>query len=138
MPKVASPAARIAAALYLRKMKQTELCEKTGISKSRMSQYIHGKFEPKQDGIRAMAEALCVNEAWLMGYDDVPMEGTAVEEPVYAVHTAGERYRTEATPEEEDFSVFLRAFAAEAEALSPENREKLLELARFYKTQEGR
>ena len=54
-------------------MKQSELCAKTGIPKSAMSQYISGAFEPKQDRIYLMADALNVNEAWLMGYD-VPME----------------------------------------------------------------
>ena len=71
-PKV-SCSSRIYYALSLRKMKQSELCAKTGIPKSAMSQYISGAFEPKQDRIYLMADALNVNEAWLMGYD-VPME----------------------------------------------------------------
>ncbi len=66
-------ASRIYYALSLRKMKQSELCNKTKIPKSAMSQYLSGAFEPKQDRIFLMAEALNVNEAWLMGYD-VPME----------------------------------------------------------------
>jgi transcriptional regulator with XRE-family HTH domain len=54
-------------------MKQSELCAKTKIPKSAMSQYISGAFEPKQDRIYLIARALSVSEAWLMGYD-VPME----------------------------------------------------------------
>jgi repressor LexA len=38
-----------------------------------MSQYIKGSFEPKQDRIYKIAEALGVSEAWLMGFD-VPMK----------------------------------------------------------------
>ncbi|WP_243124926.1 hypothetical protein [Clostridium cuniculi] len=34
-----------------------------------------GKYTPKQNNIYLIAEALNVNEAWLMGYD-VPMERT--------------------------------------------------------------
>ena len=64
---------RIAAALSIRNMKQSELCEKTKIPKSAISQYISGAFEPKQDRIYLIANALNVSEAWLMGYD-VPME----------------------------------------------------------------
>lgn len=64
---------RIATALTIRKMKQAELCEKTKIPKSAISQYISGAFEPKQDRIYLIAQALNVSEAWLMGYD-VPME----------------------------------------------------------------
>lgn len=66
-------AERIATALTLRNMKQAELCEKTKIPKSAISQYISGAFEPKQDRIYLIANALNVSEAWLMGYD-VPME----------------------------------------------------------------
>lgn len=50
-------------------MRQTDLCDKTGIGKSAMSQYIHGAFIPKQKKLSAIAEALDVSEAWLMGYD---------------------------------------------------------------------
>lgn len=34
-----------------------------------MSQYLHGSFEPKQQNLYALAKALDVSEAWLMGYD---------------------------------------------------------------------
>lgn len=64
---------RISSALAIRRMKQSELCAKTKIPKSAMSQYISGAFEPKQDRIYLIAQALSVSEAWLMGYD-VPME----------------------------------------------------------------
>ena len=64
---------RIARALSIRNMKQSELCNLTGIPKSAMSQYISGAFEPKQDRIFLIARALDVSEAWLMGFD-VPME----------------------------------------------------------------
>ncbi len=64
---------RIAKALSLRGMKQSDLCNMTGIPKSAMSQYIKGSFEPKQDRIYLLSQALDVSEAWLMGYD-APME----------------------------------------------------------------
>ena len=64
---------RIATALSLRNMKQSELCEITKIPKSAISQYVSGSFEPRQDRIYLIAKALNVSEAWLMGYD-VPME----------------------------------------------------------------
>ena len=71
--KVESCAKRLAFALSMRNMKQTDLCSSTGIPKSAISQYIKGSFEPKQDRIFLMAKALNVSEAWLMGYE-VPME----------------------------------------------------------------
>jgi transcriptional regulator with XRE-family HTH domain len=66
-------ATRISLALKIRNMKQSELCRLTGIPKSAMSQYVSGAFEPKQDRIYLLSQALNVSEAWLMGYD-VPME----------------------------------------------------------------
>ena len=66
---------RIKEAMHLRNKTQAELCEITGIPKSAMSQYVSGKFAPKQTRIYLLAKALNVSEAWLMGYD-VPMERT--------------------------------------------------------------
>ena len=66
-------ATRIARALSIRGMRQYELCEKTKIPKSAISQYVSGAFEPKQDRIFLIAQALNVDPVWLMGYD-VPME----------------------------------------------------------------
>lgn len=68
-----SCANRIKQGLSIRGMTQQELCTKTGIKKSAMSQYCRGAFEPKQDKVALIAAALNVDEAWLMGYD-VPME----------------------------------------------------------------
>lgn len=66
---------RLNTAMRIRNMKAAELSEKTGISKSSLSEYINGKYEAKQDGVYLLAKALNVNEAWLMGLD-VPMERT--------------------------------------------------------------
>ena len=64
---------RLAKALAIRGMKQYELCEKTKIPKSAISQYLRGSFEPKQDRLHIIAQALDVDPVWLMGFD-VPME----------------------------------------------------------------
>jgi transcriptional regulator with XRE-family HTH domain len=74
--RVATCAERIKKALYIKGMKQSDLCRLTKIPKSALSQYISGAFEPKQDRIYLMAQALNVSEAWLMGLD-VPMERQA-------------------------------------------------------------
>jgi len=54
-------------------MRQSELCEKTKISKSVLSEYISGAYEPKQDRVFLLSQALNVDPVWLMGFD-VPME----------------------------------------------------------------
>lgn len=68
-----SSSVRLKKALDLRNLKQVDIVEKTGISKSLLSMYINGKAEPRQNNIHKLAKLLNVNEAWLMGYD-VPME----------------------------------------------------------------
>lgn len=72
-------ATRIAKALSIRGMRQADLCEKTKIPKSAISQYVSGAFEPKQDRIYLISQALNVDPVWLMGYD-VPMEKQAQPE----------------------------------------------------------
>ena len=69
---------RLAKALDIRNMKQSELCRLTEIPKSAMSQYVKGSFEPKQDRVYLISKALNVSEAWLMGYD-VPMERSDIQ-----------------------------------------------------------
>lgn len=64
---------RLNLAMEMRNMKAVDLSEKTGIGKSSISQYRNGIVNPKQDRIYLMAQALNVNEMWLMGHD-VPME----------------------------------------------------------------
>lgn len=64
---------RLEQALKIRNMKQIDLAKKTGIGRSAISQYLSGFFEPRQDNIFKIAQALSVSEAWLMGFD-VEME----------------------------------------------------------------
>ena len=71
--KAASFSQRLREALDARGMKQVELAEKSQISKSSISRYLKGDWEGKQSAVYALAKALGVTEAWLMGYD-VPVE----------------------------------------------------------------
>ena len=66
-------ATRIKKALSIRNMTQTELCAKAKISKSSLSEYMSGKYIPRQDKVFVLAQALNVDPVWLWGYD-VPME----------------------------------------------------------------
>ena len=65
---------RLKQAMNLKNISQSELCELTGIPKSAMSQYVSGAFTPKQERTYLISKALNVNEAWLLGYDGVPMD----------------------------------------------------------------
>ena len=69
----------------------TDLCNRTGIPKSAMSQYRSGAFEPKADRLKAIADALGKTEAWLMGYDiesnaEIPSQ---TQVPLFASVSAG-------------------------------------------------
>mgnify|MGYP001175469787 CR=1 FL=1 len=63
---------RMRKAMELKNIKQSDIVQKTKIGKSSISQYLSGDYEPKQKNIFLIADALDVNEAWLMGYD-IPM-----------------------------------------------------------------
>lgn len=81
---------RLSQALAIRRMKQADLCAKTGIPKSAISQYVSGAFEPKQDRLALIAQALDVDPVWLMGYD-VPMERQEKSSPDKPELTEGEK-----------------------------------------------
>jgi len=85
---------RLSQALSIKNITQTELCKRTGIPKSAMSQYIKGNFEPKQDRIYLIAKALNISEAWLMGYDvsmhrEENAKKTGIKIPVLGLVRAG-------------------------------------------------
>lgn len=49
---------------------QTELSKITGITQSSISDWLNGKYLPKQDKIDILAKALGVSPAYLMGWED--------------------------------------------------------------------
>ena len=63
---------RLKNAMEIRNMKQSELVEKTSLDKTLISKYLSGITKAGQKKITLLANALNVNEIWLMGYD-VPM-----------------------------------------------------------------
>lgn len=80
---------RIAEALEIRGIKQIELCEKAGVSRSALSHWIKQRWQPKQKPLMAMARALDVSELWLAGYDvDMkrPAEQVRADELALLVH----------------------------------------------------
>lgn len=87
---IESCATRIKKALSIRNMTQSELCRRTKIATSAMSEYIKGLYEPKQDKLYIMSEALNVDPVWLMGFD-VPMEEDKKISPDELGLTEGEK-----------------------------------------------
>lgn len=50
-------------------MSAQELSNKSGVSKASLSQYLSGKYTPKNTSAKKLADVLKVNPAWLMGLD---------------------------------------------------------------------
>ena len=59
--KIDSFANRLSKAILIRNIKPVELAEKTGISKSKISSYMSGRFKAKQDGVYILSKALDVD-----------------------------------------------------------------------------
>lgn len=68
---------RLREALELRQMTAAELSRKSGVDKGSISNYLKGKFIPKQSSIFEMARALDVSPSYLLGFA-VTIEGKAV------------------------------------------------------------
>ena len=63
---------RIKQIMVAKDIGQAELVRRTGLPASSISDWLSGKYAPKQDKIDIMAEALGVSPAWLMyGTDEV-------------------------------------------------------------------
>lgn len=60
---------RIQQVMEDRQISQADLARITKIRASSISDYLSGKYKPKQDKIALIAEALSVSPGWLMGYD---------------------------------------------------------------------
>lgn len=63
---------RLKYAMKYRNIKQADLADKIGCSKSLITRYIKGQTNAKQGNLKLLSEALQVSPVWLMGYD-VPM-----------------------------------------------------------------
>ena len=73
-------AERLKAALAKRNMTPAELCKRTKIGKSSMSEYMAGKFTPKADKIYDIARALGISPLYLQGKIDTENEDVTDED----------------------------------------------------------
>ena len=116
-----------------REISINQLSEITGINKGNLSRYVKGETEPRQKGIYALAKALNVDEAWLMGMTEVRKQNhnkthlkcplTLV--PIYSCISCGRGTWIDENPEDyagiPDYMMFSgRAFANPAEGDSME------------------
>ena len=76
--RIATTSQRLQEAMTMANKRQADLATLTGISKSVISRYCSGGYEPKAEAISKLASSLDVAEMWLWGYD-VPMERTDMQ-----------------------------------------------------------
>ena len=76
--KVATVSERLQKIMSERNVKQADLARSTGISRGAISNYVLGRYVPKEDIIGKLANALNCSATWLWGYD-VPMDEAAYQ-----------------------------------------------------------
>lgn len=69
MEKVAKFKDRFALALNESGIKQIDLAKRIGISRSLITRYLKGEFEPNNKNILLIAKELNVSPTWLIGFD---------------------------------------------------------------------
>ena len=81
---------RLALVMAEKNMRAAELSRRTGISKPRLSQYLSGVYIPKADAICAMAQALGINEGYLLGTSETLAAEKAPPSKFKALPVVGE------------------------------------------------
>ena len=109
--RISSSSARLKEAMLIANKTQADLVRETGLSKSTLSRYLSGNFEPKQNAVAKLASSLNVSEMWLWGYD-VPKESK----------------KEAATQKDSDMSEARKKLLDIAENCSEEEAENLLQL----------
>ena len=115
---------RLNSILQKRNLSQADLSKMTGIRSSSISDWLNGKYEPKQDKIAIIAEALNVSPVWLIGYDEpstTQTEGYYVD-PETAEYAEMLRTRPEA-----------RLLFSASRGISTEDMEKAVEYIELLK-----
>ena len=64
---------RMARAMFMKGIRQSEIVYKTGIDKGSISSYINGRYKPSADNIAKIADALGVTSDWLLGREEIPI-----------------------------------------------------------------
>jgi len=116
---------RLNSILQKRNLSQADLSKMTGIRSSSISDWLNGKYEPKQDKISIIADALNISPVWLIGYDD---DSASQSEGYYV------------DPETAEYAEMLRTrpgarmlFSA-AKDISKEDMQKAVEYIEFLKS----
>lgn len=75
-------AERLKKVLYAKDMSASELARLTGLNRATISQYLSGKYEPKQGSLDSLSKALNVSHAYLLGTSEKRSEVNYITFPV--------------------------------------------------------
>ena len=107
---------RLDEAMRIRGITAAELARTSQVNEGAISQYRAGKYKASQRSLDKLARALHVNIPWLMGAD-VPMEDSESQ------------VSSSIPKEKEDLNDSFAILSRKAKKLTPEQRDKLLEMA---------
>lgn len=111
---------RLEQAMNFRLMTAADLSRLTGISKSSISRYMSGEYNPNSEKLYKLSKALNVNEAWLLGYDGIEMERESDEA----------REQRSRTIEEDMSDMMLRKLNELYKTLSFQQKVEIFEMVR--------
>lgn len=107
---------------------QTDFCNKTGLTKSALSNYLNGDRQPRQDQLDKIAKAFDLNPSWLMGYD-VPMRN---DETLYMEMLAKKQYDRDLTYTASRIHAYSKLIKA-AEGCTPEQIDSVTQMLKTFK-----
>lgn len=61
---------RLKRAMFLKGIRKTDLAERVGIDRGKVSAYVSGRYKPNGETLTKIASALGVTADWLLGRDD--------------------------------------------------------------------
>jgi repressor LexA len=86
---------RLNLALKTKNIRPIDLSNMTGLTKSKISSYMSGRYLPKKDTLFKLAEALDCTPSWLMGYDNIKVDVKIQKIPVIGIVRAGYNFLAE-------------------------------------------
>lgn len=102
--------------------KAIPFCKKYNVKLGRndLSQYISGKVEPSQKKLTVLAEALEVNEAWLMGYDISMDDNDQIS--IIVEKDIGNFKKGQIITNDEELTIYEKTLIEESQRLERENK----------------
>ncbi|UZT82930.1 helix-turn-helix domain-containing protein [Caproicibacterium sp. BJN0003] len=105
-----------------RGVKPSRAAEECGINKSNVSNWKNNGYVPRGDALKKIADYFNVSIGYLLGNEQKEKASSLNEKK----------------PEDITFSDFTYALLDESKELTEENKDKLLEMAKFFKQQQDK